>query len=191
MRVLTALLCLCLIPLAAEAQKPQRGDSRFDTSSSNRAIDLRTNETSVRSPDDQRFDDRRLDDRRFDDRRDNRQRQDDRRGFQDEAPRAQPDVDIERILPYLAYTLGELHYLAYACEGNDAQQWREQMVNLLAMGASDSRRRRDSLIESFNEGYRVQQRYRAVCGPQVDAERRALAHRGRDLSELMRSAYFD
>ena len=105
--------------------------------------------------------------------------------------RYEQDLDLERTLPFLAYTLGELHYLAYACEGENAQQWRERMVELLAMEASDDGRRRDRLIESFNEGYRSQQRYRARCGVEVEAERRALAHRGRDLSEMMRSAYFD
>ncbi|MEC9250345.1 MAG: TIGR02301 family protein [Pseudomonadota bacterium] len=175
MRALTVILCLCLLPIAAEAQKPQRGDSR--------AIDLRTNQTFRDSPTDQS----RQRENRFDDRRDDRR---DRRDFRQDEP-AEPSVDVERILPYLAYTLGELHYLDYACSGNEAQVWREQMIALLAMEASESRGRRDQLIDSFNEGYRVQQRFRAVCGPQVEAERRALAHRGRDLSELMRSAYFD
>ena len=100
-------------------------------------------------------------------------------------------VDRERTLPYLAYTLGELHYLAFACEGPDTQTWRDRMVELLAMEAADNGRFRDRLIDSFNEGYRAQQRYRARCGVEADAERRALAHRGRDLSEMMRSAYFD
>lgn len=105
--------------------------------------------------------------------------------------RYEQDLDLDRTLPFLAYTLGELHYLAYACEGDAAQQWRERMVELLAMEASDDGRRRNRLIDSFNEGYRSQQRYRARCGAEADAERRALAHRGRDLSEMMRSAYFD
>ena len=47
------------------------------------------------------------------------------------------------------------------------------------------------MIESFNDGYRVQQRRRPVCGEEVEIERRALAHRGHDLSEMMRAAYFD
>lgn len=101
------------------------------------------------------------------------------------------ELDLERTLPYLAYTLGELHYLAFACGGPDDQQWREQMVELLAMEAADDRRCRDRLIEGFNDGYRAQQRYRTRCGLEADAERRALAHRGRDLSEMMRAAYFD
>jgi uncharacterized protein (TIGR02301 family) len=101
------------------------------------------------------------------------------------------ELDLERTLPYLAYTLGELHYLAFACGGPDDQQWREQMVELLAMEAADDRRWRDRLIEGFNDGYRAQQRYRTRCGLEADAERRALAHRGRDLSDMMRAAYFD
>ena len=101
------------------------------------------------------------------------------------------DLDLGRTLPYLAYTLGELHYLSYACEGPDAQDWRQHMIDLLAIEATDDARLHERLIDSFNDGYRAQQRYRAPCGAAADAERRALAHRGRDLSEMMRSAYFD
>lgn len=101
------------------------------------------------------------------------------------------ELDLERTLPFLAYTLGELHYLAFSCDSPDDQQWRQQMVELLAMEAADNGRWRDRLIQSFNDGYRAQQRYRTRCGLEADAERRALAHRGRDLSEMMRAAYFD
>ena len=107
------------------------------------------------------------------------------------APGLAEELDLERTLPFLAYTLGELHYLAYACEGLDAQQWRDRMVEFLAMEAAEDNRLRNRLINSFNQGYRSQQRYRARCGPEADAERRALAHRGRDLAEMLRSAYFD
>ena len=112
---------------------------------------------------------------------------------QDDAisPEIREELDLERTLPFLAYTLGELHYLAFACTGPDDQTWREQMVELLAMEAADDRRWRDRLIDSFNDGYRAQQRYRTRCGLEADAERRALAHRGRDLSDMMRAAYFD
>ncbi|MHA6289293.1 TIGR02301 family protein [Maricaulis sp. CAU 1757] len=105
-------------------------------------------------------------------------------GFNDE-------VDRGRTLPYLAHTLGELHYLAYACEGEQAQQWRNRMVRLLDMEAPSDGRLRARMVDSFNAGYRAQQRYRTRCGAEADAERRALGLRGRDLSEMMRSAYFD
>ena len=103
----------------------------------------------------------------------------------------QQEREFERTLPYLAHTLGELHYLSYACEGLDAQEWREHMVDLMSMEAPERGRDRDRLVEAFNEGYRTQQRYRPICGPEVDAERRVLAQRGQDLSEMMRAAYFD
>jgi len=109
-----------------------------------------------------------------------------------QAPAPQRDVgDTERALPYLAYTLGELHYLASACDGLTAQAWRQRMIELLAMEAPEPGRQRDRMIESFNDGYRVQQRRRPVCGEEVEIERRALAHRGHDLAEMMRAAYFD
>lgn len=107
------------------------------------------------------------------------------------ASTAASQVDVDRVLPFLAYTLGELHYLAFACDGTETQTWRDQMLQLLALEAETNGRRREELIENFNDGYRVQQRYRPVCGAQAEAERRALAYRGRDLSEMMRSAYFD
>jgi uncharacterized protein (TIGR02301 family) len=99
--------------------------------------------------------------------------------------------EVERSLPYLAYTLGELHYLAFACEGGEAQQWRERMLILLEMETPGRGRLRARLIESFNDGYALQQRYRPRCGAEADAEKRALAYRGRDLANMMRDAYFD
>jgi uncharacterized protein (TIGR02301 family) len=116
---------------------------------------------------------------------------DEREPTRQEQPVINAPRDVERTLPYLAYTLGELHYLAFACEGLEAQEWRRQMIELLSMETPNQGRQRDRLIEAFNDGYRVQQRYRPVCGPEVDAERRALALRGRDLSEMMRASYFD
>jgi predicted secreted protein len=65
------------------------------------------------------------------------------------------------------------------------------MVELMSMEAPDNGRLRDDMIENFNEGYRVQQRFRPLCGPEVTAERRALAHRGQDLADMMREAYYD
>ena len=129
--------------------------------------------------------------RRMDAARDPSLQQQDRDRSRQTLPADESRADIERILPYLAYTLGELHYLSFACDGNDQQVWRDRMVELLAMEAGESGRRRDQLIDAFNDGYRSQQRYRARCGPEVEAERRSLAYRGRDLSEMMRSAYFD
>jgi len=113
------------------------------------------------------------------------------------APKPGEEIDradrgeLRRTVNYLAYTLGELHYLAFACVSTEDQQWRERMIELLELEALGDSRGRAALIEAFNEGYAVQQRYRTRCGFESDAERRALAHRGRDLAEMMRAAYFD
>jgi len=96
-----------------------------------------------------------------------------------------PFADPARSLPYLAYTLGELHYLAYACEGNSAQQWRTRMIELLELEAPVSGNRRERLITAFNDGYQVQRRARLRCGAEVEAEIRSLSTRGQSLSDAL------
>ncbi|MEN0652663.1 MULTISPECIES: TIGR02301 family protein [Hyphobacterium] len=96
-----------------------------------------------------------------------------------------PRVDRDRVIPDLAYVLGELHYLAFACEGNHSQAWRNQMQELLDLEAPASGYWRERLIDNFNNGFRDQQRYRLTCGAQVEAERRELASRGRQLSDAL------
>mgnify|MGYP003625660379 CR=1 FL=1 len=96
-----------------------------------------------------------------------------------------PFRDPGRSLPYLAYTLGELHYLAYACDGNTAQQWRTRMIELLELEAPVSNNRRERLIRSFNDGYQMQQDNRLRCGAEVEAARRQLSVRGQQLSDAL------
>ncbi len=96
-----------------------------------------------------------------------------------------PFADPARSLPYLAYTLGELHYLAYACEGNSAQRWRTRMIELLELEAPVSGNRRERLITAFNDGYQVQRQARLRCGAEVEAEIRALSTRGQSLSDAL------
>ena len=86
-------------------------------------------------------------------------------------------VNRDRVLPQLAYTLGELHYLAFACEGNHSQAWRTRMSELLDVEAPASGYWRERLIDNFNNGFRDQQRYRLTCGAEAEAERRELASR--------------
>lgn len=96
-----------------------------------------------------------------------------------------PFADPARSLPYLAYTLGELHYLAYSCEGSSAQQWRARMIELLELEAPVSGNRRERLIRAFNDGYQVQQRSRIRCGAEAEAEHRELSARGQQLSDAL------
>ncbi len=110
---------------------------------------------------------------------------------QDEADSASPFRDPGRTLPYLAYTLGQLHYLAYACEGDNTQEWRNRMIELLRLEAPLTGYRRDRLIDAFNDGYQVEQRARIRCGVEAEAERRNLARRGAQMSQALLNEVLD
>ncbi|HAQ35102.1 MAG: TIGR02301 family protein [Maricaulis sp.] len=96
-----------------------------------------------------------------------------------------PGVSRDRVLPELAYTLGELHYLAFACEGNHSQGWRTRMTELLDLEAPAAGYWRERMIDQFNNGFRDQQRYAMRCGAEAEAERRELASRGQRLSDAL------
>jgi len=104
---------------------------------------------------------------------------------------ADPFRDPGRTLPYLAYTLGQLHYLAYSCEGNETQEWRARMIELLDLEAPLSGYRRERLIDAFNDGYQVEQRARIRCGSEAEAERRDLARRGAQMSRALLNEVLD
>ncbi|PIW29551.1 MAG: TIGR02301 family protein [Rhodobacterales bacterium CG15_BIG_FIL_POST_REV_8_21_14_020_59_13] len=112
-------------------------------------------------------------------------------GHQESEGGANPFNDPGRTLPYLAYTLGQLHYLAYACEGEDTQAWRIRMIELLRLEAPLTGYRRERLIDAFNDGYQVEQRARIRCGAQAEAERRNLARRGAQMSQALLNEVLD
>ncbi|MBI1236609.1 MAG: TIGR02301 family protein [Alphaproteobacteria bacterium] len=109
----------------------------------------------------------------------------------DEADDTDPFRDPGRTLPYLAYTLGQLHYLAYACEGDDTQEWRNRMIELLRLEAPLNGYRRERLIDAFNDGYQVEQQARIRCGVEAEAERRNLARRGAQMSQALLNEVLD
>jgi uncharacterized protein (TIGR02301 family) len=104
---------------------------------------------------------------------------------------ADPFRDPGRTLPYLAYTLGQLHYLAFACQGDSTQEWRNRMIELLELEAPLSGNRRERLIDAFNDGYQVEQRARIRCGADAEAERRDLARRGAQMSQALLNEVLD
>lgn len=73
------------------------------------------------------------------------------------------DGDLAR----LAEILGALHYLRGICTSKEGQKWREQMEALVEAEAP-SGERRQTMVASFNRGYRgFQQTYRS-CTPAAD-----------------------
>ncbi|MEE2525243.1 TIGR02301 family protein [Hyphobacterium sp. HN65] len=110
---------------------------------------------------------------------------------EDAEDRIDPYRDPGRTLPYLAYTMGQLHFLDYACGGNEQQDWRNRMIELLQLEAPISGFRRDRLIDAFNDGYQAEQRARIRCGAEAEAERRNLARRGQQMSQALLNEVLD
>jgi len=91
----------------------------------------------------------------------------------------------------LARVMGEMHYLAYACQGRDSQTWRNAMLELLDHEAPTRGSYRQRLVDRFNEGFRLQERRRPRCGAEEEMVRQALAAEGQSLSEQLRRAYLN
>lgn len=104
---------------------------------------------------------------------------------------AQPSGGEGYPVEALAGVLGELHYIYFACEGRQAQLWRETMMELLEHEAPTRGGYRDRLINSFNDGFQAQQRNRTRCGAEAEMQEQRLAARGRSLSEELRLEYLD
>ncbi|MGP1275107.1 MAG: TIGR02301 family protein [Caulobacterales bacterium] len=93
-------------------------------------------------------------------------------------------------LEQLAGVLGELHALAFACQGSGAQSWRRRMEEMLSLEAPDGAMRQ-RLISRFNEGFRQHQQRRTRCGAETEMEAQRLALQGQALSETLRRNYAD
>lgn len=93
-------------------------------------------------------------------------------------------------LEQLAGVLGELHALAFLCEGSGAQQWRRRMEEMLSLEAPDGGVRQ-RMIARFNDGFRQHQQRRTRCGAESEMEAQRLALQGQALSETLRRNYAD
>lgn len=91
----------------------------------------------------------------------------------------------------LAVVMGELHAVAFRCEGSGSQTWRQAMMELLEHEAPTRGTYRDRLVRGFNDGFRFRDRQRFRCGAESELIERDLAERGRALSEQLRRTYLD
>ena len=91
----------------------------------------------------------------------------------------------------LAVVMGELHAIAFACEGRGSQTRRNAMLELLQHEAPTRGTYRDRLTQRFNEGFRARERRRVRCGAEAELERAALAERGQVLAEQLRRTYLE
>lgn len=106
------------------------------------------------------------------------------------ATQASIQSDATYPLEQLAGVLGELHALAFLCQGSGAQAWRRRMEEMLTLEAPDDARRQ-RMISRFNEGFRQHQQRRTRCGAESEMEAQRLALQGQALSETLRRNYAD
>ncbi len=92
-------------------------------------------------------------------------------------------ADMSRIM-------GEAHYLRVVCRGVSDQLWREEMVRLMELEAPEGRRRQ-RLVQAFNDGYSRQSARHGHCTSQVREDERRLAGEGRRLAERLADRYLN
>lgn len=98
--------------------------------------------------------------------------------------RAPYEADLQR----LSEILGALHYLRDICGAREGQTWRNEMQALVDAEAP-SGERRESLIASFNRGYRgFQQAYR-TCTPAADYAIRRYLDEGSKIARDITARY--
>lgn len=100
---------------------------------------------------------------------------------------AQTLTPLERQMLEMAGNFGTMHHLTQICEGEQHQEWRDSMLELIRL-EDPSREQRQRMGERFNDAYHeVAERF-----PRCDGAARAyagqLAREGAALAEQMASA---
>jgi uncharacterized protein (TIGR02301 family) len=94
------------------------------------------------------------------------------------------DGDLQR----LSELLGALYYLRGICGSKEGQKWRDEMQALVDAEAPSGERRNRMLV-SFNNGYRVfQQTYRS-CTPAANVAIRRYLQEGAKISREITARY--
>lgn len=94
------------------------------------------------------------------------------------------DGDLQR----LSELLGALHYLRGICGAKEGQKWRLEMQALIDAEAP-SGERRNRLMVSFNNGYRVFQQTYRTCTPAANVTIRRYLLEGSKISREITARY--
>jgi uncharacterized protein (TIGR02301 family) len=87
----------------------------------------------------------------------------------------------------LSEILGAVHYLRELCGGEEGQQWRERMADLVQSEGSTALRKA-KLTRSFNKGYQSYSRTYNTCSPSAqNAINRFIAEGAQIADTLVRS----
>ena len=100
-------------------------------------------------------------------------------------------VSMTSLVEAMARNLGQMHYLRTLCFGQNDQQWRDYMAQLLEVEAGSSYDMRRDLTRAFNAGYYEEQGRHAGCSQAVSADVAALAENGRSLASMLGDPYRD
>ena len=98
-------------------------------------------------------------------------------------------VRMTSLVEALAKNLGQLHYLRTLCFGEDDQQWRQSMSDMLEIEAPGDTSKQRELTQAFNAGYYLEKRRHSVCSQAVSADVAALAENGRSVSRMLGDPY--
>ncbi|GHA93718.1 hypothetical protein GCM10009069_16010 [Algimonas arctica] len=119
------------------------------------------------------------------------QSEEDRRAAR-EAAELRIEADMVRmtsLVEALAKNLGQMHYLRTLCFGEDDQQWREYMSDMLDIEAPGDTSKQRELTQAFNAGYYLEKKRHSVCSQSVSADVAALAENGRSVSRMLGDPY--
>lgn len=109
-----------------------------------------------------------------------------------EAAELRVEADMVRmtsLVEALAKNLGQMHYFRTLCFGEDDQQWREYMTEMLGIEAPGDADKQRELTQAFNAGYYLEKSRHTVCSQSVSANVAALAENGRSVSRMLGDPY--
>lgn len=98
-------------------------------------------------------------------------------------------VKMTSLLEALAKNLGQMHYLRTLCFGDQDQQWRNFMAEMLEVEAPGDSAKQRELTQAFNAGYYQEQTRHTSCDQSVSVDVAALAENGRSVARMLGDPY--
>ena len=98
-------------------------------------------------------------------------------------------VKMTSLVEAMAKNIGQMHFLRTLCFGEGDQQWRDYMVGMIAIEASDDNKKQRELTQAFNAGFFQEQNRHETCSPALANDVAALAENGRSVARMLGDPY--
>ncbi|MEL6686889.1 MAG: TIGR02301 family protein [Pseudomonadota bacterium] len=98
-------------------------------------------------------------------------------------------VRMTSLLEALAKNLGQMHYLRTLCFGDEDQQWRNYMAQMMEVEAANDSAKQREMTQAFNAGYYLEQQRHTSCDQSVSVDVAALAENGRSVARMLGDPY--